>query len=117
MRLCSISLRSMGLRARRMRPPVGYVRDGRQVPRVRGAVSVDGMPVVRESVSASRVVSIGAAIASLGVSLLAAAGFAQQPRPLMPIDFQRSAEFRQLAKPVQASRMLDDMTQASTWRM
>ena len=35
----------------------------------------------------------------------------------MPIEFERSAEFRWLNKKVQASRVLDDMTQAGTWRM
>jgi hypothetical protein len=42
---------------------------------------------------------------------------AQQPRALLPIEFEKSAEFRWLEKPVQSSRVLDDMTQPSTWRM
>lgn len=41
---------------------------------------------------------------------------AQTARPLMPIDFERSAEFGWLAKPVLASRVLDDMTDPVTWR-
>src|SRR5512144_3183721 len=41
---------------------------------------------------------------------------AQAPRPLMPIDFTRSAEFGWLQKPVLARRTLDDMTQPATWR-
>jgi glycosyl hydrolase family 9/cellulase-like Ig domain-containing protein len=54
------------------------------------------------------------AILSLG---LAATAGAQQPRALLPIDFTKSAEARWLAKKVQASRVLDDMTQPGTWRM
>ena len=38
-------------------------------------------------------------------------------RALLPIDFVNSAEHGWLAKRVEASRMLDDMTQPSTWRM
>jgi hypothetical protein len=49
--------------------------------------------------------------------LLAATAGAQQPRALMPIDFPKSAEARWLAKKVQASRVLDDMSQPGTWRM
>jgi hypothetical protein len=41
---------------------------------------------------------------------------AQSPRVLMPIDFTRSAESRWLAKPVRASRVLDAMSDSSTWR-
>jgi Glycosyl hydrolase family 9 len=41
---------------------------------------------------------------------------AQAPRPLMPIDLANSAEAAWLKKPVQARRMLDDMTQSATWR-
>ena len=37
-------------------------------------------------------------------------------RPLMPIEFERSAEFRWLRKPVLASRVLDDMSDSSRWR-
>ncbi len=35
----------------------------------------------------------------------------QVSRPLMPIEFQHSAEYGWLQKPVLASRVLDDMTQ------
>jgi hypothetical protein len=38
-------------------------------------------------------------------------------RALLPIDFVNSAEFGWLQKPVLASRVLDDMTQPSTWKM
>jgi hypothetical protein len=41
---------------------------------------------------------------------------AQAPRALLPIDFQNSAEFAWLNKPVFASRLLDDLTRADTWR-
>jgi hypothetical protein len=41
---------------------------------------------------------------------------AQTPRALMPIDLANSAEAGWLKKPVHASRVLDDMTQQSTWR-
>jgi hypothetical protein len=44
------------------------------------------------------------------------AASAQTPRALLPIDFEHSAEFGWLAKPVLARRTLDDMTSASTWR-
>ena len=40
----------------------------------------------------------------------------QGPRALMPIEYQNSAEFGWLKKPVLASRVLDDMTQPATWR-
>ena len=49
-------------------------------------------------------------------ALLSHASLAQAPRALMPIDFRSSAEFGWLRKPVQASRVLDDMTRATTWR-
>lgn len=42
-------------------------------------------------------------------------GAAQPARPLMPIDFTRSAEARWLEKPVLATRVLDDMTDSSRW--
>jgi len=51
----------------------------------------------------------------LGV-LPATALVAQTPRPLMPIEFENSAEFGWLNKEVLASRVLDDMTDPSTWR-
>ena len=41
---------------------------------------------------------------------------AQSPRALMPIEFTNSAEYGWLQKPVLASRVLDDMTRAETWR-
>ena len=40
---------------------------------------------------------------------------AQSPRPLMPIQFENSAEFGWLKKPVMARRTLDDMTSPATW--
>ena len=49
--------------------------------------------------------------------LLAAPAGAQHPRALLPIEFKNSAEARWLAKKVQSSRVLDDMTQPGTWRM
>lgn len=39
------------------------------------------------------------------------------PRALLPIDFVNSAEAGWISKPVLASRMLDDMTQPSAWKM
>jgi hypothetical protein len=44
------------------------------------------------------------------------AAWAQTARPLMPVDFFNSAEFGWLNKPVQASAVLDDMTDPETWR-
>jgi hypothetical protein len=42
---------------------------------------------------------------------------AQFPRrPLLPIEFEHSAEFGWLKKPVLASRVLDDMTSPAVWR-
>jgi hypothetical protein len=41
---------------------------------------------------------------------------AQQPRALMPIEFENSAEFGWLRKEVQASRVLDELTGPRTWR-
>ena len=40
----------------------------------------------------------------------------QGQRPLLPIDLANSAEAGWLKKPVLASRVLDDMTQPTTWR-
>lgn len=48
---------------------------------------------------------------------LPAETFAQTPRPLLPIEFEHSAEFAWLAKPVYARRMLDDMGRPDTWRV
>jgi hypothetical protein len=41
---------------------------------------------------------------------------AQTPRALLPIEFEHSAEFGWLKKPVRESRMLDDMTKPDSWR-
>src|SRR5687767_8734744 len=41
---------------------------------------------------------------------------AQAQRSLLPIEFENSAEFAWLEKPVHASRTLDDMTRPETWR-
>ncbi|HET9439489.1 MAG TPA: hypothetical protein VFO52_04935, partial [Longimicrobiales bacterium] len=38
-------------------------------------------------------------------------------RPLMPIEFEHSAEFGWLKKPVLANRLLDDMRKPDDWRM
>ena len=43
-------------------------------------------------------------------------GQSQPARALMPIEFEHSAEFRWLEKPVLASRTLDDMTDSSRWQ-
>jgi hypothetical protein len=51
----------------------------------------------------------------LAVALFARAT-AQVPRALLPIDFENSAEFAWLSKPVLASRTLDDLARADTWR-
>jgi hypothetical protein len=40
----------------------------------------------------------------------------QQPRALLPIEFENSAEFGWLRKEVQASRTLDELTGPATWR-
>lgn len=54
---------------------------------------------------------------ALALSILTASAAAgQSPRPLLPIDFERSAEAGWLAKTVHASRMLDDMSNADTWQ-
>jgi hypothetical protein len=50
------------------------------------------------------------------LTVLPARVTAQTPRPLMPIEFQHSAEFRWLNKEVLASRPLDDMTDPGHWR-
>lgn len=58
--------------------------------------------------------------ALLAVLVVTSAGApltAQSPRPLLPIDFTRSAEYGWLQKPVHTSRVLDDMTRPDTWRM
>lgn len=53
-----------------------------------------------------------------GLVLLAglpASARAQEPRTLLPIEFQRSLEYRWLGKPVLASRVLDDLAGPATW--
>src|SRR5688500_6634786 len=55
----------------------------------------------------------------VAVALASAAphsALAQTRRALLPIEFERSAEFAWLRKPVQASRLLDDMTRPESWR-
>ena len=47
----------------------------------------------------------------------AATAAAQTPRPLLPIEFENSAEFAWLRKPVIAARVIDDLTRPETWRM
>ncbi|HYC52431.1 MAG TPA: glycoside hydrolase family 9 protein [Gemmatimonadaceae bacterium] len=49
------------------------------------------------------------------VSLLPAFAHAQPRRELLPIPFERSAEFAWLQKPVIASRLLDDMSDPARW--
>src|SRR5580765_6140120 len=105
----------MGLRAGRLRQRLGHLRNRREMPCLRRPVPVDHMPCVRADFSTPRMVSpLRLTIIPL---VLAATAAAQQPRALMPIDFTKSAEARWLAKKVQASRVLDDMTQPGTWRM
>lgn len=50
------------------------------------------------------------------LTVLPAGVTAQTPRPLLPIEFQHSAEFRWLNKQVLVSRPLDDMTDPAPWR-
>lgn len=61
-----------------------------------------------------------ALVATIGVAtppnLLGAQSLAP-PRALLPIDFPNSAEYGWLAKPVHASRVLDDMTQPANWKL
>lgn len=40
-----------------------------------------------------------------------------EPRAVLPIDFVNSAEFAWLTKPVSASRVLDDMSQPTVWKL
>ncbi|HKG96078.1 MAG TPA: glycoside hydrolase family 9 protein [Gemmatimonadaceae bacterium] len=55
---------------------------------------------------------------ALVLAAVAAAPAAAQPhRPMLPIDFERSAEFGWLGKPVRASRTLDDMADSARWRL
>jgi hypothetical protein len=56
-------------------------------------------------------------VLSVGLLLgLPALMAAQDTRPMLPIPFENSAEFRWLAKEVLDRRVVDDMTDASTWR-
>jgi len=50
------------------------------------------------------------------VASIAAPAWSQTSRALLPIPFEHSAEFGWLAKPVLASRVLDDMTGSEGWR-
>lgn len=58
-----------------------------------------------------------ATFVSLLAPLLLVPDTAAAQRALLPIDFVNSAEYGWLAKRVEASRVLDDMTQPSAWRM
>lgn len=60
------------------------------------------------------------ALLTAAMLLVPCTAFAQSAAParaLLPIDFVNSAEFGWLQKPVLASRVLDDMTQPSIWKM
>jgi len=50
------------------------------------------------------------------VAIMPALGVAQAQRTLLPIEFEHSAEFGWLNKPVHATRTLDDMTRPDSWR-
>jgi hypothetical protein len=52
----------------------------------------------------------------VALTLVTAQARSQSPRTLLPIEFVNSAEFGWLQKPVQASRVLDDMTQPAAWK-
>ena len=56
------------------------------------------------------------ALALCIAAALPPAGAGQTPRALIPIEFENSAEFAGLRKPVHARRTLDDMTRPGTWR-
>lgn len=45
------------------------------------------------------------------------AAITHSPRPLLPIEFENSAEFRWLNKPVLDRRTLDDVGEPGTWRL
>lgn len=60
---------------------------------------------------------LSACTSLLATILLSTAAASQTPRPLMPIDFTRSAEYGWLRKPVLERRVLDDMTDSSRWRL
>jgi hypothetical protein len=51
------------------------------------------------------------------LSLIPAAAAAQAPRALLPIDFENSAEYGWLRKPVLERRSLDDMTEPALWQI
>ena len=88
------------------------------MPGVRCAVSVDRVPTVRANLSAPSMVStLRLTVVALSIAAHAALAQPQSPRTLLPIDFEHSAESRWLKKKVEASRVLDDMTTASAWRM
>ncbi len=55
------------------------------------------------------------ALIAAALSLAPLPCLAQSPRPLLPIEVEHSAEFGWLQKPVHASRVVDDMTDPSTW--
>ena len=67
--------------------------------------------------SAHAAILPGAALVAACVLVPPAAARAQAPRPLLPIEFVHSAEYGWLRKPVQASRVLDDMTAPGRWRL
>ncbi|HEX6064224.1 MAG TPA: glycoside hydrolase family 9 protein [Longimicrobiales bacterium] len=52
----------------------------------------------------------------LGFAPLAPAWAQEQPRALLPIEFEHSAEYAWLRKPVLASRTLDPLLDPGTWR-
>ena len=54
--------------------------------------------------------------ASIALLAIMSAADAAAQRPLMPINLENSAQAAWLKKPVLASRPLDDMTSAATWR-
>src|SRR5688572_18973204 len=79
---------------------------------VRGAITNAGSPSFP---STAAMTTTSTAVAGLCLATLAAAGAAQAPRSLMPVEFERSAEFSWLAKPVLDRRVLDDLTDPTTW--
>ena len=54
---------------------------------------------------------------AVALVLHASSACAQASRPLMPIDFEHSAEFGWLQKRVHEHRVLDDMTRPETWKL
>ena len=57
------------------------------------------------------------AAALIAASCISSVAVAQARRPLLPIDFVHSAEYGWLQKRVHASRVLDDMSDSSRWRL